>query len=81
MEQSDVTKKAHARDLETTIDLLQATMPSIKSPDTNLKKDILLSTPVNMQSVKTPSPYICSSEDEIFFGSPTDKELNGKSAR
>ena len=81
MEETNTASRVIPRDLETTYDLLQATLPSIKSPDTNLKKDTLLSTPVTIKSGKTPSPYICSSEDEIFFGTPTEKEKNGKSAK
>ena len=81
MEQSVLTDKTVPNDLETTYALLQATIPSIKSPDTNVDKNPLLNTPVTLPSKQTPSPYICSSEDEIFFGSPTEKELNGKSAR
>ena len=81
MEQSVLTDKTVPNDLETTYALLQATIPSIKSPDTNVNKNSLLNTPVTLRSEQAPSPYVCSSEDEIFFGSPTEKELNGKSAR
>jgi hypothetical protein len=72
------------RDLETTYDLLQATMPSIKSPNAQSSKKITLLSPSYSstgQKLKTPSPYAASSEDEIYFGAPTDKELNGKNAR
>merc|ERR1712113_724926 len=50
----------------------------------NKSKDIALLSPSYCpakQRLKTPSPYAASSEDEIFFGNPTDKEINGKNAR
>ena len=81
--QTSVNKRA-LRELETTYDLLQATMPSIKSPDSELSKNMALLSPSYSsrgQKLKTPSPYAASSEDEIYFGAPTDKELNGKNAR
>ena len=82
MDQPHLTNKLVSRDLETTYDLLEATMPSIKSPDTNLQKAQPKSPwTAKLESGKTPSPYVCSSEDEIFFGSPTEKEMNGKSAK
>ena len=80
---STASRKA-LNELETTYDLLQATMPSIKSPNSDQSKDIALLSPSYYpakQSLKTPSPYAASSEDEIFFGNPTDKEINGKNAR
>ena len=76
--------KKSLRELETTYDLLQATMPSIKSPNTEACKSTALLSPSYSstgQKLKTPSPYAASSEDEIYFGVPTEKELNGKSAR
>ena len=77
----DSRNKMPLRDLETTYDLLQATMPTIKSPDSGSMKKAALS-PFNSPALKkTPSPYVCSSEDEIYFGPPTDKEINGKNAR
>ena len=82
MDQLHATGKPVTRDLETTYDLLEATMPAIKSPDTNQQKTSYKSPwSLKLESGKMPSPYVCSSEDEIFFGSPTEKELNGKSAK
>ena len=69
-------------ELETTYDLLQATVPSIQSPKCkpgSLESNAdTLSTP---KQLKVPSPYCCSSEDEVYFGPKTDKELNGQNAR
>ena len=73
------TKKV-VRDLETTYDLLQATLPFIKSPESKSEKVTI--TPAHTPAdQKYPSPYVASSEDEVFFGPITDKETNGKNAR
>ena len=68
------------RELETTFDLLQATMPSIKSPE-------MEKSPISSLNQPTPprqnnaSPYVSSSEDEVYFGPITEKERYGNSAR
>ena len=72
-------------ELETTYDLLQATVPSIQSPKSKPgppeSNADTLSTPKQLKVPSTPSPYCCSSEDEVYFGPKTDKELNGRNAR
>ena len=69
------------RDLETTYDLLQATLPCIKSPTAASKSPTLSPAYIPTGQKKFPSPYVCSSEDEVYFGTPSDKEMNGKNAR
>lgn len=78
---SVATNRVGAHTLETTFDLLQATLPSIKSPETDVEETTNSLTPITTPNLKVPSPYVCSSEDEIYFGPPTDKEVNGKNAR
>ena len=72
--------------LETTYDLLQATLPSIKSPPKSPRPNVGQTeinslTPITTPNLLPPSPYLCSSEDEVYFGPKTDKEINGKNAR
>ena len=80
------TNRKGDQDLETTYDLLQATLPSIKSPPKSPKANVGQTeinslTPITTPNLKAPSPYLCSSEDEIYFGPKTDKEISGKNAR
>ena len=67
------------RELETTFDLLQATMPSIKSPEMEKSPIPSLNQPTPHQN--SASPYVSPSEDEVYFGPITEKERYGNSAR
>ena len=68
------------RELETTFDLLQATMPSIKSPEMEKSPIPSLNQPTP-SCQNSASPYVSSSEDEVYFGPITEKERYGNSAR
>ena len=68
------------RELETTFDLLQATMPSIKSPEMEKSPIPSLNQPTPSRQ-NSASPYVSSSEDEVYFGPVTEKERYGNSAR
>ena len=79
---STAENKKAIRELETTYDILQATLPSIKSPEQDSDRVTISLTPVHTPvGQKVPSPYACSSEDEVYFGPTTDKEANGKNSR